>query len=82
MRKKITVSVAEDRCFFHVFGDSYKYFDLQYLQINHPDLRDYCEKNKLELQSVRRHIVVGANCILFSVYRPTRLCRIGTYRRF
>lgn len=50
MRKKITVSVAEDRCFFHVFGDSYKYFDLQYLQINHPDLRDYCEKNKLELQ--------------------------------
>jgi len=31
---------------------------------------------------VRRHIVVGANCILFSVYRPTRLCRIGTYRRF
>ena len=32
--------------------------------------------------SVRRHIVVGANCILFSVYRPTRLCRIGTYRRF
>ena len=45
MRKKITVSVAEDRCFFHVFGDSYKYFDLQYLQINHPDLRDYCEKN-------------------------------------
>lgn len=50
MRKKITVSVAEDRCFFHVFGDSYKYFDLQYLQINHPDLRGYCEKNKLELQ--------------------------------
>lgn len=32
--------------------------------------------------NVRRHIVVGANCILFSVYRPTRLCRIGTYRRF
>ena len=32
--------------------------------------------------AVRRHIVVGANCILFSVYRPTRLCRIGTYRRF
>ena len=34
------------------------------------------------LYGVRRHIVVGANCILFSVYRPTRLCRIGTYRRF
>jgi hypothetical protein len=32
--------------------------------------------------TVQRHIVVGANCILFSVYRPTRLCRIGTYRRF
>ena len=32
--------------------------------------------------TVRRHIVVGANRILFSVYPPTRLCRIGTYRRF
>lgn len=31
--------------------------------------------------NVRRHIVVGANRILFSVYPPTRLCRIGTYRR-
>jgi|GEM_PF-4833815 len=37
---------------------------------------------KSDDNSVRRHIVVGANCILFSVYRPTRLCRIGTYRRF
>ena len=36
----------------------------------------------LEELNVRRHIVVGANCILFSVYRSTRLCRIGTYRRF
>ena len=39
-------------------------------------------RNPGRVFSVRRHIVVGANCILFSVYRPTRLCRIGTYRRF
>ena len=37
---------------------------------------------ELSMYGVRRHIVVGANRILFSVYQPTRLCRIGTYRRF
>ena len=39
-------------------------------------------KKALGYLNVRRHIVVGANRILFSVYPPTRLCRIGTYRRF
>ena len=43
-------------------------------------LKESCENYLYRI--VRRHIVVGANCILFSVYRPTRLCRIGTYRRF
>ena len=31
--------------------------------------------------SVRRHIVGGANCTLFSVNLPPRLCRTGTCRR-
>ena len=48
-----------------------------------PDDIKYCYNLRWSImQIVRRHIVVGANCILFSVYRPTRLCRIGTYRRF
>lgn len=29
--------------------------------------------------TVRRHIVVGANRILFSANMPIRLCRAGTY---
>ena len=35
-----------------------------------------------KIYNVRRHIVVGAKRILFSVKLPTRLCRTGTYRRF
>ena len=31
--------------------------------------------------AVRRHIVRGANCTLFSVNLPPRLCRTGTCRR-
>ena len=31
--------------------------------------------------TVRRHIVGGANCTLFSVNLPPRLCRTGTCRR-
>ena len=32
-------------------------------------------------EGVRQHIVVGANCILFSAVIPTRLCRIGMHGR-
>ena len=46
---------------------------------------DFTDKEMIaykELLIVRRHIAVGANRFLFSVYLPTRSCRIGTYRRF
>lgn len=50
MCKKISVSIEEDRCFYHVLGDKRKYFDLYSLQARHPELSSYCKKNKLELQ--------------------------------
>lgn len=49
MSKKISISIEKDRCFYHVLGDKRKYFDLYSLQARHPELSDYCEKNKFEL---------------------------------
>lgn len=50
MSNKISVSVGNDRCFFHVLGDNYKFYDLYSLQMRHPELDDYCKLHKLELQ--------------------------------
>ena len=45
-------------------------------------VREFLEREFGMQCVVRQHTVVGANRILFSVHPPTRLCRIGTYRRF
>ena len=77
----------EERELYKFVNDS-KYRDKVIAKIHKNDDNAYnkrikqIEKERDVLSNVRRHIVVGANCILFSVYRPTRLCRIGTYRRF
>lgn len=59
--KKICISVAEDRCFFHVFGDKHKYFDLYSLQVAHPELNDYCKEKGLELERdlLRKNELIG-----------------------
>lgn len=51
MNDKISVSVENERCFFHVLGDNHKFYDLYSLQMKHSELNDYCKLHKLELQS-------------------------------
>lgn len=50
IRNKISISISQDRCFYHVFGDNKKYYDLYSLQTKHPELTKYCVENKLQLQ--------------------------------
>lgn len=49
--EQIKVSVAEDRCFFHVLGDERRYFDLDNLEKHHPELKEYCQQNHAKLES-------------------------------
>jgi len=47
--KKIHVSVADGTCFFHVLGDSVRYYDLDSLLLKHPELAEYVTENKFPL---------------------------------
>lgn len=50
LSRKIKVSIGDDRCFFHIYGDQVKYFDLDSLAIKHPDMKEYIELNRFELE--------------------------------
>ena len=47
--KDIIVGTKERRVFFHVNRDKREYYDLESIIISHPELTDYIEKNRIEL---------------------------------
>lgn len=49
INEKITVSHDGDISYFHVLGDERRYLDLEALINNHPELDEYCDTHRFEL---------------------------------
>ena len=47
---RITISHDEIDCYFHLLGDTQKYFDLEALEEAHPEYKAYIEDHRYELQ--------------------------------
>lgn len=46
----ILINTDEDECFFHVLGDTTKYFDLESMTTAHPELSTLVQLNYRELE--------------------------------
>ena len=47
---KITISHDDVDCYFHLLGENRKYLDLESLALEHPEVSDYIEQHRYELQ--------------------------------
>jgi len=47
---KIIVGTKDGRCFFHVLGDFTEYHDISSMEYAHPELKDYVQNNRVELE--------------------------------
>lgn len=46
----IKVDAAENRCFYHVLGDSVEYGDLESVATAHPELEEIIKVHRFELE--------------------------------
>lgn len=59
--KLVHITVADNRCFFHVFGDKHQYYDLESMAQAHPELKEYCcaDHIALEMEIIRQKEILG-----------------------
>lgn len=47
---KIIIGTKDGRCFFHVLGDVTEYHDMASMEYAHPELKEYIQNNRIELE--------------------------------
>jgi hypothetical protein len=47
---KLMITAKDSKCFYHVLGDYKEYYDLTSIDLEHPELHDFIQKQKYTIE--------------------------------